>query len=100
MKKGFLILCLASVSATAFAHSPSLQCKHQNTNITCEGGFSDGSSAFGVIIEVKDYDDKVLFSGKLDKSSKITFGAPKGDFYVKFDAGPGHIIEVDHTDIP
>ncbi|MNW04364.1 hypothetical protein D3C71_2004450 [compost metagenome] len=45
------------------------------------------------------YEDKVLVSGKLDKSSMLSFKKPKGDFFVLFDAGPGHVVEVDHAEI-
>ncbi|MDP3368191.1 MAG: hypothetical protein Q8S49_19430, partial [Pseudomonas sp.] len=27
------------------------------------------------------------------------FKRPDGEFYVLFDAGPGHVVEIDHTEI-
>jgi hypothetical protein len=29
----------------------------------------------------------------------MTFKRPDSEFYVLFDAGPGHVVEVDHADI-
>jgi hypothetical protein len=31
--------------------------------------------------------------------STLTFKRPDGEFYVLFDAGPGHVVEVDYADI-
>lgn len=71
----------------------------------CIGSYSDGSSVFGVDIKVLDYNDKVLndkvlFEGTLDKESRIEFPKPVvSEYYVKFDGGSGHILELDHADI-
>ncbi len=35
------------------------------------------------------HDDKLLVSGKLDKSSRLSFKKPRGGIFVLFDAGPG-----------
>lgn len=86
----------------ASAHAPLLQCEYTNEKldeVVCEGGFSDGSSAYGVDITVNNLDDDALVTGKLDKDNKITFKKPDEDFYVRFDAGPGHVIEVDQKEI-
>lgn len=100
MKKYIIAGCLASiVSMPAWAHAPFLDCNKNGETIHCTGGFSDGSSAFGVHITVLSYDEKVLFQGRLNEESTIDFQAPEGEFYVKFDAGPGHETEVDYTDI-
>ncbi len=50
----FLGLAIMAAS-TAHAHSPICDCyDNGDTTITCEGGFSDGSSAAGVSVIVYD----------------------------------------------
>jgi len=86
--------------STAWAHHPVASCKQvAKQMIECEGGFSDGSKAAGVAMEVLGYDEKVLLSSKLDSHSKLRFKRPDVDFYVLFDAGPGHVVEIDQADI-
>jgi hypothetical protein len=83
-----LVLC-AGFSASALAHNPMCECKAIDAEqIECTGGFSDGSGAPGVTLDVIGYDETVLVPGKL--------GA---EFYVLFDAGPGHVVEIDQADI-
>ncbi|MNJ02598.1 hypothetical protein D3C73_1626120 [compost metagenome] len=50
-------------------------------------------------MDVISYDEQILVPGKLDNDSKLTFKRPNGEFYVLFDAGPGHVVEIDHVDI-
>jgi len=91
-------LCMAS--AAAWAHFPVGQCKALDEHtIQCKGGFSDGSNAPGLTLEVISYDEKILLSDKLDKNSSITFKRPAVPFYILFDAGAGHTVEVDHTQV-
>lgn len=100
-KRNAFILCLLVLGAAfVFAHTPILVCyENGDGTITCEGGFSDGSSAKGVEIRVVDSTNKVLIKGKLDKNSEYTFRKPKGSFIVIFDAGPGHVVKVKSEDI-
>lgn len=99
------LLCAAGLAAmlgfasSAWAHLPVAQCKLEGPQVVCKGGFSDGSGAVGVSIEVLDYDDKVLMTGKLDQRSEFRFDLPEGDFYVFMNAGVGHTVEVDKSDI-
>lgn len=98
--KHFLIASALALSFAANAHAPGLSCQLQGETVQCIGSYSDGSSAFGVDIKVLDYNDKVLFEGTLDKESRIEFPKPAAsEYYVKFDGGPGHILELDHADI-
>lgn len=86
--------------APALAHNPVVECRQVSADtIVCRGGFSDGSLAPGVRLDVLNYDDKVLLAGKLGKDSTLSFKKPQGEFYVLFDAGPGHVVEVDHAEI-
>jgi len=102
MKTRAALLAVAGILAAsgARAHYPVCECKMMDaTTVRCTGGFSDGSKAPGVTLDVISYDEQVLVSGKLDGESAITFPRPAQDFYVLFDAGPGHTVEVEHTAI-
>ncbi|WP_221930901.1 hypothetical protein [Telmatospirillum sp. J64-1] len=91
---------ILGLSSPAWAHNPVCYCDAVGeTQIQCMGGFSDGSDAPGVPIEVISYDEQVLISGVLDGDSTFIFDRPEGEFYVLFDAGPGHTVEIDYTEI-
>ena len=84
----------------AIAHTPLCSCyDNGDGTITCEGGFSDGSSGAGVTLRVEDKDGKALLKGKMDEDSEFTFNKPKAPYKVLFDAGPGHVVEVKSEDI-
>lgn len=104
LNKGFKMLkkiIFASLLTTAslFAHSAIMSCfDNGDGTITCEGGFSDGSSASGVKFKVMQ-DKKVVFSAKMSEDSEVTFKKPKGDYTAVFDAGEGHQVLVRGADI-
>jgi hypothetical protein len=82
------------------AHTPLFSCfDNGDGSITCEGGFSDGSSAAGVAVRVVDKDGKVLMEDKLDEFSEYTVKKPAQKFSVIFDAGEGHQIKVPGKEI-
>jgi len=84
----------------AQAHTPLCSCyDNGDGSVTCEGGFSDGSSAAGVQMRVEDSAGKVLLKGKMDDYSEFTFDKPAGDYKVTFDAGEGHEITVHGKEI-
>ncbi|WP_248796636.1 hypothetical protein [Pseudomonas sp. MWU13-2105] len=94
------LLLATGFSTSALAHNPICECKQLDAEqIQCKGGFSDGSAASGVTLDVIGYDESILLPGKLGQDSSLTFKKPESDFYVLFDAGPGHIVEIDHADI-
>lgn len=96
----WLLIACAGFTGSALAHNPMCECKEiDGEQIRCVGGFSDGSGAPGVTLDVIGYDESVLVPGKLGADSSLTFKKPAGEFYVLFDAGPGHVVEVDHADI-
>lgn len=99
-RKILLSIGIVMLAATmAQAHTPLCSCfDNGDQTITCEGGFSDGSSAAGVAMRVE-AGGKVLQEGKMNKSSEFTFNKPKDDFIVVFDAGEGHVIKVPGKDI-
>lgn len=97
---GLLLMLCAAFSSLAMAHNPLCECKEiEGEQIRCTGGFSDGSGAPGVTLDVIGYDESILVPGKLGTDSTLTFKKPGAEFYVLFDAGPGHVVEVDHADI-
>ncbi len=103
MKKLALGMVLAmsfGASQTAFAHTPLCSCYDFGDNtILCEGGFSDGSSASGVDMYVMDMSGKELLAGKINDNGEFEFKKPSVDYKVQFNAGPGHIIEIDGKNI-
>lgn len=90
---------LAGVASLAAAHNPVCVCEPDGEAVVCTGGFSDGSKAPGVTLDVIAYDETILLKGKLGDNSRLRFKRPGGEFYVLFDAGPGHVVEIDHTEI-
>ncbi len=84
-----LAALLLGLSGAALAHNPICECEEvQAGEIRCKGGFSDGSGAPGVTLDVIGYDEQILVPGKLGADSTLTFKRPDGEFYVLFDAGP------------
>jgi len=102
-----MLLKISAITATllmsatiASAHTPLCSCFDNGDNtITCEGGFSDGSSASGVAMHIQSADGKSLLEGKMNENSEFTFPKPKGDFVVMFDGGEGHQIKVPGKEI-
>ncbi len=87
-------------SGAAFAHSPILNCfDNGDGTITCEGGFSDGSSAAGVKMRITDSEGKDILEGKMNEDSEYSFNKPEGDYRVVFDGGEGHSLEVEGSKI-
>ncbi|QKF86520.1 hypothetical protein CBLAS_1353 [Campylobacter blaseri] len=97
MKKILFASILAASSV--FAHTALMSCfDNGDSTITCEGGFSDGSSANGVIFKVIQ-NGKTLEEGKFNEDSEFTFKKPEGEYEAHFDAGEGHKVIVKSSDI-
>ena len=68
-----LLFCVAAVfvmalAGVALAHTPLFSCwDNGDGTLSCEGGFSDGSSAANIPIRVTNEKDEVIFEGKLDE---------------------------------
>jgi hypothetical protein len=94
---GLLLLVLAGQGQ---AHTPLFDCfDNGDDTLTCEGGFSDGASAEGIVIRVLDVQGKVLQQGELDARGSVTFDRPDGEFSVVFSAGEDHTITLLGDDI-
>ncbi|SNY93154.1 hypothetical protein SAMN04515647_3440 [Cohaesibacter sp. ES.047] len=93
----FSILLL---TGAASAHTPICACyDNGDGTVLCEGGFSDGSSASGVAMKIFDGSENLILEGKMTVDSEFEFDKPDGDYKVIFDAGPGHEVEINGSDI-
>lgn len=100
MKKFCFALVLILVfSVMAHAHTPLMSCFDEGDGtVTCEGGFSDGSSASGVEFMVEQGGKPVLKT-RLNEFSEINFEKPQGDYKAIFNAGEGHVVTINGKDI-
>ena len=95
-----LAVVILLAATPAMAHTPLCSCyDNGDGTITCEGGFSDGSSASGVLMRVEDSGGGILIKGKMDEDSEFTFDKPGDTYTVVFDAGEGHVISIDGKEI-
>jgi hypothetical protein len=92
---GALLFCQA-----AFAHGPVFDCYIEHDDwVKCEAGFTDGSSAAGRKIHVRDMSNKVLLEGEVGKDNLYAFQAPAGNHSVIFLGGEGHKTTIQSSDI-
>ncbi len=92
-----LLFCLNICFASdAFAHSALLNCfDNADGTFTCQGGYSDGSSATGIRIVVKSKSGNTLYEAQLNSNSEVVIPYPKDKtFTVLFDGGAGHSVEI------
>ncbi|MDY0163461.1 hypothetical protein [Desulfobotulus sp.] len=103
MKKKFILpltLGLLALPLAALAHTPLFSCvDNGDGTLFCEGGFSDGSSAAGTAIIVKNGEGKEIQRLALSRTSDIEFKKPEGPYSVVFDGGEGHQIEIQGSQI-
>ncbi len=103
MTKFLLSTALAAslmVPTLAMAHSPIFDCyDNGDGTIMCQGGFSDGSSAAGVKVNVLDGSGAAVQNLVLDANGEITIDKPAGAYSMQLDAGEGHAITVDGKNI-
>lgn len=99
LKTVTLALALTCAGPAVWAHTPLFACfDNGDGTVFCEGGFSDGSSAAGIAITVRDASGPVI-EGKMNPNSEFEFDKPQGDYTVLFDAGEGHKIEIQSAEI-
>lgn len=79
-----------------FAHSALLNCfDNADGTFTCQGGYSDGSSATGIRIAVVDKSDNILYEAILNSDSEVIIPFPQHqDFTILFDGGSGHSVQI------
>lgn len=94
-----MLVASVLLSSSLFAHSAIMSCfDNGDGTVTCEGGFSDGSSASGVKFRIEE-NGKAIISDKMSEDSEFTFKKPSGDYNAVFDAGEGHQVYVNGKDI-
>lgn len=83
------------LSGGAVAHTPVCACyDNGDGSVLCEGGFSDGSSAAGVAMLVRNAAGETLIDGKIDENGEFEFEKPDGFADVLFNGGEGHQIVI------
>lgn len=98
MFKNILITSTLLLSS-ASAHTAIMSCfDNADGTITCEGGFSDGSSGSGISMYIKQNDRKIV-EGRMNEDSEFTFNKPNNGYTVYFDAGKGHLVGIKGEDI-
>ncbi len=97
MKK--IVVSLVFIASSMFAHTAIMSCfDNGDGTITCEGGFSDGSSASGVKFHVLQNGNKI-FESKMTEDSEVTFKKPTGSYSAVFNAGEGHQVHIKGSEI-
>ena len=95
----YKLLMFSVMTTNTFAHTAMMSCfDNGDDTIICEGGFSDGSSASGILIYIKVRGKKII-EGHMNEDSEFSFKNPKDDFVVHFDAGEGHRVAISGDDI-
>ncbi|MBN1959021.1 MAG: hypothetical protein JXQ81_02645 [Desulfuromonadales bacterium] len=100
-KQIFFLTCLLMITCatSALAHTALMSCFDEGDGtVTCEGGFSDGSSASGVKFRIEQ-NGKTILETKMNEYSEVNFEKPDGNYQAVFDAGEGHQVHVDGKDI-
>jgi hypothetical protein len=82
------------------AHAPLLDCYVEDDGaITCEAGYSDGSSAANQAIQVRDEDDRLLFEDHFGADGTFHFPRPEAAVYhVQFVGDPAHSVDLYSSD--
>lgn len=98
----FSFVCAATFYSPAYAHYPLLDCRfgaEDSAQVYCIAGFSDGSKAPNVLMEVFSEDDEVVAQGRTNDRALFDFNRPDGAFFIIMDAGPGHVIEIPDEEV-
>ncbi|WP_338498384.1 MULTISPECIES: hypothetical protein [Pseudomonas] len=92
---GALLFCQA-----VLAHGPVFDCYIEaNDQVKCEAGFTDGSSAAGRKVYVRDASGKVLLEGSVGHDNTYRFQPPTGSYSVSFLGGDGHDVSIQSSEI-
>lgn len=95
----FSSIIVGFMAPYAFAHTALMSCfDNGDKTVTCEGGFSDGSTASGVQFTVIQK-GKVIIEGKFGEDSQFTFEKPEGDYDARLFAGEGHEVIIPSKNI-
>jgi len=91
------VLCVFAAAAVLYAHTPLLTVEDNGDGtIFVQGGFSNGASAGGVKLYLKDAaTGEKLYDGVFPDIGETNLDIPSVPYTVTFDAGPGHIVVKD-----
>jgi len=100
MKKTLSLIAASALTLAlpAQAHYGMMECwfEQDRTEVHCEAGWTDGTSASNYEIRLFDYDDTLLEVSRTDNRSRVQFAHPDTDeFYLIFDPGHEAPAEVD-----
>lgn len=94
-KQQALAIMMTLITTATHAHTPLFDCyKNHDDTITCEGGFSDGSSATGNLVQVRTVFGRILTQATLDEAGAITFNQPDEEYVVVFAPDSQHQLKV------
>ncbi len=84
----------------AAAHTPVAACYEMGDGLVlCEGGYSDGASASGTPMLVRNASGEPLIKGEINDLGEFEFEKPEGFVDVLFDGGDGHQIVIPADEI-
>ena len=84
----------------AAAHTPVAACYEVGDGLVlCEGGYSDGASASGTPILVRDAEGETVIEGEINDLGEFEFERPDDFGDVLFDGGEGHQIVIPASEI-
>jgi hypothetical protein len=94
------VLFLAAAATPAMAHAPLIDCYVDDDDaITCEAGYSDGSSAANQVIQVRDEDERLLFEDHFAEDGTFHFPRPEADeYHVVFVGDAAHQADIYSSD--
>lgn len=89
-----------ALAASAAAHAPLISCfDNDDGTITCEAGYSDGASAAGQVVRVREANTRLIEEAVFDKTGAYTFKKPAVPFTVEFFGDASHIAQFDGDDL-
>lgn len=92
-------LLLAGFSASLSAHTAIMNCfGNGDGTVTCEGAFSDGSSASGTSFYTLQ-NGKKANEMKFNEHGEVVFKKPSGEYEAVFYAGEGHEVKIKSSSI-
>lgn len=90
----FSSFLMVAFSISSFAHTAIMNCfDNGDGSVTCEGAFSDGSSASGTSFYLLE-GGKKTFEAKFNEHSEVVFKKPSGAYEAVLFAGEGHEVKI------
>ncbi|MFP4044081.1 MAG: hypothetical protein ACLFTP_05870 [Rhodosalinus sp.] len=91
---------MLGLAGGAAAHTPIAACYEVGDGIVlCEGGYSDGGSAAGTPMLVRDSEGETVIEGEINDLGEFEFEKPDDFGDVLFDGGDGHQIVIPASEI-